>query len=76
LGCIEPSAHLEGCVKLSLLGSASARAAKLAKSAEERSTVDGLYAWAWLIYVCRCVVSSKQASKQLLRIHVLHCTFA
>jgi hypothetical protein len=36
LGCIEPSAHLEGCVKLSLLGSASARAAKLAKSAEER----------------------------------------
>jgi hypothetical protein len=37
LGCIEPSAHLEGCVKLSLFGSASAwsaRAAKLAKSAD------------------------------------------
>jgi hypothetical protein len=41
LGCIEPSAHLEGCVKLSLFGSASARAAKLAPEAKSAGVGKG-----------------------------------
>jgi len=63
LGCIEPSAHLEGCVKLSLFGSASAwsaRAAKLAKSADvgkgPRSGLADTFA------VMRAVCGPKQAT--------------